>query len=104
MSGSVMSGMSSLFGVAPGAAAYQRTAQSASGSGEDFTKYLSNMLTSTVDQSATTEGLAQNGLMGDGDLTQVVTSVAKAQLALQTTVAIRDRLIQSYQSIMSMPI
>jgi len=100
MSGSI----SSLFGAVSGAAAYQRSAQSGSSEGEDFTKYLSHMLTSTVGQGASTEALAQNGLMGQGDLTQVVTSVAKAQLALQTTVAIRDRLIQSYQSIMSMPI
>jgi flagellar hook-basal body complex protein FliE len=34
----------------------------------------------------------------------VVSAVAKAELALQTTVAIRDRVVQAYQDIMRMPI
>ncbi|MGC9269216.1 flagellar hook-basal body complex protein FliE [Acidiphilium sp.] len=100
MSGSI----ASILKATSGAAAYQRTADSASGEGEDFSKYFANIVTSAVKQGASTETVAQNGLMGGGDLTQVVTSVAQAQLALQTTVAIRDRLIQAYQSIMSMPI
>lgn len=100
-----MSGtLSSLMQVASGAAAYQRTDQATAAGGADFGKFLSNMMTSTINQSTSTEHLAQNGLLGHGNLTQVVTSVAQAQLALQTTVAIRDRLIQAYQSIMSMPI
>ncbi|MDD2877688.1 MAG: flagellar hook-basal body complex protein FliE [Acidiphilium sp.] len=100
MSGSI----STILNAVSGTAAYQRTAQTPGGVGEDFTNYLSNMVTDTVKQSASTESIAQNGLMGNGNLTQVVTSVAQAQLALQTTVAIRDKLIQAYQSIMSMPI
>lgn len=100
-----MSGtLSSLLNVAPGTSAYQRTLQTSGTSGADFGKYLSGIIASTVHQGASAEQLAQNGLLGHGNLTQVVTSVAQAQLALQTTVAIRDRLIQAYQSIMSMPI
>jgi flagellar hook-basal body complex protein FliE len=34
----------------------------------------------------------------------VVTALAKAELALQTTVAVRDRVVQAYQEIMRMPI
>ena len=39
-----------------------------------------------------------------GDLTQVGTAVSRAELALQTTVAIRDRVVQAYQEIIRMPI
>jgi flagellar hook-basal body complex protein FliE len=46
----------------------------------------------------------RKGLNGQGDLTQIVTSVTQAQLALQTTVALRDRMVEAYQSIMNMPI
>jgi hypothetical protein len=39
-----------------------------------------------------------------GNLTEVVTAVSKAQLALQTATTIRDRMVQAYQQIMQMPI
>ena len=39
-----------------------------------------------------------------GTLTNVVTAVNNAQLTLQTAVAVRDRIVQSYQAIMQMPI
>jgi flagellar hook-basal body complex protein FliE len=100
MSGSI----SSIVKMSHGLAAYQRSESEVAGSPGDFSNYVSNALTDTVKQSATAENLAQAGLSGQGDLTKVVTSVAQAQLALQTTVAIRDRLISAYQSIMSMPI
>jgi len=43
-------------------------------------------------------------IAGTGNLTDVVSAVAKAELTLQTTVAIRDRVVQAYQDIMRMPI
>ena len=43
-------------------------------------------------------------ISGGGNITEVVTAVSKAELALQTTVAIRDRVVQAYQDIMRMPI
>jgi flagellar hook-basal body complex protein FliE len=100
MSGSI----SSILKASQGLAAYQRSETDAAGSGSDFSNYISGVLSDTAKQSATAEDLAKTGLTGNGDLTQVVTSVAQAQLALQTTVAIRDRLITAYQSIINMPI
>ncbi|HEX7390699.1 MAG TPA: flagellar hook-basal body complex protein FliE [Acidiphilium sp.] len=82
-------------------AAYKHTAASA---GTGFAEVLTHTIGAAIDQGKTAEIAARNGLQGQGDLSQVVTSVAEAQLALQTTVAIRDRLIQSCQSIMNMPI
>ncbi|MEK7246579.1 MAG: flagellar hook-basal body complex protein FliE, partial [Pseudomonadota bacterium] len=38
------------------------------------------------------------------DLTKVVTAVAEAELALQTVVTVRDRVIEAYREIMRMPI
>jgi flagellar hook-basal body complex protein FliE len=84
--------------------AYGRAAGAGTAGSPSFGDYMSNVITSAIHQSATTEQAASSGLMGKGDLTHVVASVAQAQVALQTTVAIRDRLIQAYQSIMSMPI
>lgn len=86
------------------AAAYGATAPANSANGPRFGDFMSNMVTAAIRQSAATEKAARAGLMGQGDLTHIVASVAQAQVALQTTVAVRDRLIQAYQSIMNMPI
>jgi flagellar hook-basal body complex protein FliE len=43
-------------------------------------------------------------IAGQGNLTDVATSVSRAELALQTAVAIRDRVVQAYQDVMRMPI
>jgi len=41
---------------------------------------------------------------GKGDLVQVVTAVAESEAALQTLVAVRDRVISAYEDIMRMSI
>ena len=53
-------------------------------------------------QEADTQSRA--ALMGNGNITEVVTAIAQAELALQTTLAVRDRVVQAYQDIMRMPI
>jgi flagellar hook-basal body complex protein FliE len=70
----------------------------------NFGHYIGNMISQTVHQSATAESTATAALTKGGNLTGAVTAVAEAQLALQTGVAIRDRMISAYQSIMNMPI
>jgi flagellar hook-basal body complex protein FliE len=72
--------------------------------GANFGQYIGTLMTKTVHQSAAAETTATTALTQGGDLTGAVTAVAQAQLALQTGVAIRDRLISAYQSIMNMPI
>lgn len=72
--------------------------------GTSFAAALSNALNSVVQTGEQADAQAAQGLNGQGDLTQIVTSVTQAQLALQTTVALRDRMVQAYQSIMNMPI
>nr|WP_321984382.1 flagellar hook-basal body complex protein FliE [uncultured Lichenicoccus sp.] len=44
------------------------------------------------------------GIAGEASVTDVVTAVSRAQLALQSTVAIRDRVVQAYQDVMKMQI
>ena len=43
-------------------------------------------------------------ISGEGNLTDVVTALSRAELALQTATAIRDRVVSAYQDIMKMPI
>jgi flagellar hook-basal body complex protein FliE len=50
------------------------------------------------------EAQSMQAIAGGGNITDVVTAVSKAEMALQTTMAIRDRVVQAYQDIMKMPI
>ncbi|MGH7117400.1 MAG: flagellar hook-basal body complex protein FliE [Acetobacteraceae bacterium] len=47
---------------------------------------------------------ALEAVAGKGDISSVVTAVARAELALQAATAIRDKVVTAYQTIMSMPI
>ena len=97
--------------VSPAAAAqaYARVAEPVAADGtaagdESFGTALSNALNGALQSGQQADTQAAQGLNGQGDLTQIVTSVTQAQLALQTSVALRDRMVQAYQSIMNMPI
>jgi flagellar hook-basal body complex protein FliE len=41
---------------------------------------------------------------GQGDLVDVVTAVAESEAAIETLVAVRDRIIAAYEEIMRMPV
>lgn len=74
----------------------------------DGTGSFGSMLKQAVSDAITTghdaEKQAAQGIQGGGDMTQIVTAVSNAQLALQTTTALRDRFVQAYQDVMRMSI
>ena len=84
--------------------AYARTEAGDSASMEGFGQALSSALQGVVSAGHDADRQASAGIAGTGNLTDVVTAVNKAELALQTTTAIRDRVVQAYQDIMRMPI
>jgi flagellar hook-basal body complex protein FliE len=90
--------------------AYQSTdsgftqAQPSTNGSTDFGNMLSQSLNSAIGTGAQAETQATAAIAGGGDLTQVVTAVSRAELALQTTVAVRDRVLQAYQDIIKMSI
>ena len=47
---------------------------------------------------------SMQAIAGQGNITDVVTAVSKAQLSLQSAVAIRDKVVSAYQEIMRMTI
>ncbi|MDW8443936.1 MAG: flagellar hook-basal body complex protein FliE [Acetobacteraceae bacterium] len=101
-------------GAAAAAARYAAVASPAvGGAGEDkaqrpamdgFGQALERALSDTVRSAKEAEAKAIQAIAGTADITEVVTAVARAELALQTTIAIRDRVIQAYQDVMRMPI
>jgi flagellar hook-basal body complex protein FliE len=48
--------------------------------------------------------MAIKQVAGQADIVDVVNAVNAAELSLDTVVAVRDKVIQAYQSIMQMPI
>ncbi len=81
------------------------TAASAASSGaQSFGAALQGAITNLVDTGHTADSQSASAMMGKGDMTDVVMAVSKAEMALQTTVAVRDRVISAYQDIMRMAV
>ena len=79
----------------------EATPSSAAGS---FGTMLTSALQGVVQDSHAAEAQSLQALSGHGNILDVVSAVSKAELSLQTTVAVRDRVVQAYQDIMRMPI
>ena len=50
------------------------------------------------------DAMSVQALSGGGKLTDVVMAVSKAEMALQASVAVRDKVISAYQDIMRMAV
>jgi flagellar hook-basal body complex protein FliE len=87
------------------AEAYGRVERGEAGNGQgDFGATLQRAVQGAVDEFHTTDAKVTEALTGGGNLTEVVSALARAQLTLQTATAVRDRVVQAYQDIMKMAI
>ncbi len=89
---------------ASAADAYGRADAGQPASLEGFGNALTQALQGVVDSGHEADAKSAEAISGTGNLTDVVSAVNRAELALQTTSAIRDRVVQAYQDIMKMPI
>lgn len=84
----------------------QSTPQKTSALGE--ASGFSDLVKAAVGDAAATgkaaEGKAAELASGKADVVDLVTAVAETELAVETLVTVRDRVISAYQNIMSMPI
>jgi flagellar hook-basal body complex protein FliE len=69
-----------------------------------FSDFLSHAVNDAVGTMKQGEQMATQQATGKADIVNVVNSVNAAELTLDTVVAIRDKVIAAYQSIMQMPI
>jgi len=74
------------------------------GAGGGFSAMLQSALDGAVETGHTAETSAMQAISGEGNLTDVVTALSRAELALQTATTIRDRVVSAYQDIIKMPI
>lgn len=72
--------------------------------GPDFGSVLRDTAEDAIEQLRQSEDQTIQAAAGGADINQVVMAVAKADMTLQTVVAVRDRVIQAYQDVLRMPI
>ena len=95
--------------VTPSAAAdaYGRVDRGEAGTGAgagDFGATLQRALHGAADNFHAADTKTAEALSGGGNLTEVVTALARAELTLQAVTTVRDRVVQAYQDIIKMPI
>ncbi|HEV2560053.1 MAG TPA: flagellar hook-basal body complex protein FliE [Microvirga sp.] len=73
-------------------------------SGPAFSSMLQGALDHVSQTGKAAEAQAMSAATGKADIVNVVTAVAESEAALETLVAVRDRVIAAYEDIMRMPI
>jgi flagellar hook-basal body complex protein FliE len=93
-------------GIAARAAAAYRAAAGAAPAepGGGFGAMVQRALEQGIEIGRSAEAASTAAMLGQGGVTEAVLAISRAELALQTTVAIRDRVVAAYQEVMRMPI
>ncbi len=100
---------------AAAAAAYQSIASlsgassaaspaAAAAPGSSFSDFLSGAVKDSINTIGQGEKAASSQITGKANIVDVVNSVNSAELTLNTVVAVRDKVVSAYQSILNMPI
>ncbi|MEX0645732.1 MAG: flagellar hook-basal body complex protein FliE [Parvularculaceae bacterium] len=70
----------------------------------DFSRLLTSALSETTSALKGGVAAAAQVAAGEASLVDVVTAISAAEVALETAIAVRNRVIDAYQEIMRMPI
>ena len=65
-----------------------------------FGDVLKQSLTSAMDAQHNSEKVSAQALVGKADMTDVMQALNNAEMALNTVLAVRDRVVQAYDQIM----
>jgi flagellar hook-basal body complex protein FliE len=74
------------------------------GNGADFGTALQSALGSAIEAGQDADAQSVKAITQGGNVTEVATALARAELTLQTATAVRDRMLQAYQDIMRIQI
>jgi flagellar hook-basal body complex protein FliE len=72
--------------------------------GPSFGALLKDALNSVAESGHRSDAQTRSMVAGKADMVDVVTAVSETEVAVETMVAVRNKVIEAYQSIMSMPI
>lgn len=91
------------------AAKLQQQARAIEGSDQeartaDFSQMVKSAVETVVDNGRVADEKAVGLIEGKTDVVDVVTAIAETEVALETMVTVRDRVISAYEEIMRMPI
>ena len=73
-------------------------------SGPNFGAMVKEAIGSVVEAGRKSDGLAQGMAAGKANIVDVVTAVAETEVAIDTLVSVRDKVVAAYEEIMRMPI
>ena len=71
--------------------------------GAAFGDLLKQSLQGAVEAQHKSEKVSGAALAGKADMTEVLQAVTEAELALNTVLAVRDKVVQAYESVMRTP-
>lgn len=69
-----------------------------------FGAMLQDVVGSVAEAGKLADTRSAQALQGNAELVDVVTAVAESELAIETLVSVRDRVVSAYEEIMRMPI
>lgn len=79
-------------------------AKASAGQGTQFGAMVTDYLSQAIDTGKAGEEMAKQSVQGQADMIDVVTAISAAETTLETVVAVRDKVIEAYESIIRMPI
>ena len=82
----------------------QKTTQMQPDQGPDFAAVLEKALAEMRATVESGERAAKQAMTGEGDLQTVVEALTATEMALETAVVVRDRVVEAYQEILRMPV
>ncbi|MGV8833050.1 MAG: flagellar hook-basal body complex protein FliE [Devosia sp.] len=75
-----------------------------SGGGQNFADMLASQVQGVVETGKTSDKMAMDMVNGKANVVDMVTALSESQMAIESMVTIRDRVISAYEEIMRMPI
>jgi flagellar hook-basal body complex protein FliE len=81
-----------------------QTASTSETGGADFASMIGKAIEATADAGRRSDAQAASVATGRADVVDVVTAVAESEAAIETLVAVRDRVIAAYEEVMRMSI
>ncbi len=79
------------------------TAKASTG-GNNFADLLAQNVQGVVDQGKVSDQMAMDMVSGKANVVDMVTALSETEMAIESMVTIRDRVISAYEEIMRMPI
>ncbi|WP_240229650.1 flagellar hook-basal body complex protein FliE [Devosia lacusdianchii] len=80
------------------------TALAAPSNGGTFADMLAQQVQGVVDAGKTSDAMAIDMVNGKANVVDMVTALSETEIAIESMVTIRDRVISAYEEIMRMPI